>query len=284
MGVGNQFRTVILLGLLTGILLWIGSFWGKSGLTFAIVFSIIINFGAYWFSDKLVLAIYRAKPVTEKEAPRLYKIVREVSQLAKIPVPKVYIVPGNWSNAFATGRDYKHAAVACTQGILDLLSDDELKGVIAHEISHIKHRDTLIQAVAATIAGVISYIAMMARYAAIFGGSNRDRRGGSGLELLVLAILTPILATLIRLAISRSREYLADESAAKTIHSGLGLASALEKLEKDIRHTPLAVSSTTETTAHLFIANPFRGGGFINLFMTHPPINERVKKLRSMRF
>jgi len=281
MAIGNQIRTVVLLGLLTAILLWIGSFWGTTGLTFAIIFAAVMNFGAYWFSDKLVLAIYRAKQVAENDAPKLYKIVSEVSQLAKIPVPKVYIVPGNWSNAFATGRDYKHAAVACTQGILELLSEDELKGVIAHEISHIKNRDTLIQAVAATIAGVISYIAMIARYSAIFGGS-RDRRGGSGLELLVLAILTPILATLIRLAISRSREYLADESAAKTIHSGLGLASALEKLEKGVMAHPLAVSSTTETTAHLFIASPFRGSGFINLFMTHPPIKERVKRLRSM--
>ena len=281
MAIGNQIRTVVLLGLLTAILLWIGSFWGSSGLTFAIVFAAVINFGAYWFSDKLVLALYRAKPVTEKESPKLYKIVRDVAHLAKIPMPKVYIVPGQWSNAFATGRDYNHAAVACTQGILELLNDDELKGVIAHEISHIKNRDTLIQAVAATIAGVISYIAMIARYSAIFGGS-RDRRGGSGLELLVLAILTPILATLIRLAISRSREYLADESAAKTIHSGLGLASALEKLEKGVMAHPLAVSSTTETTAHLFIASPFRGSGFINLFMTHPPIKERVKRLRSM--
>jgi len=282
MAIGNQIRTVVLLGLLTAILLWIGSFWGSSGLTFAIVFAAVINFGAYWFSDKLVLALYRAKPVTEKESPKLYKIVRDVAHLAKIPMPKVYIVPGQWSNAFATGRDYNHAAVACTQGILELLNEDELKGVIAHEISHIKNRDTLIQAVAATIAGVISYIAMIARYAAIFGGSNRDRRGGSGLELLVLAVLTPILATLIRLAISRSREYLADESAAKTLHSGLGLASALEKLEKDIKHMPLAVSSTTETTAHLFIASPFRGGGFINLFMTHPPIHLRIKRLRAI--
>ena len=283
MGIGNQFRTVVLLGLLTGILLWIGSFWGSSGLTIAIFFAAIMNFGAYWFSDKLVLAIYRAKPVTEKEYPKLYKIVREVSQLAKIPMPKVYIVPGNWSNAFATGRNYNHAAVACTQGILELLNDDELKGVIAHEISHIKNRDTLIQAVAATIAGVISYIAMMARYAAIFSGSNRDRKGGSGLELLVLAILTPIIATLIRLAISRSREYLADESAAKTLHSGLGLASALEKLEKGVIAHPLAVSSTTETTAHLFIASPFRGGGLVTLFQTHPSIKSRVERLRRMK-
>ena len=285
MGIKNQLKTVILLGLLTGILLWIGSFWGSNGLAFALVFSILINFGSYWFSDKLVLAIYRAKPVTEKEAPKLYKIVREVAHLANIPMPKVYIIPGAFANAFATGRNYKHAAVACTQGILELLNDDELKGVIAHEMSHIKNRDTLIQSIAATIAGVIGYIAMIARWGAIFGGfGGRDRQGGSGLELLVLAIITPILATIIQLAISRSREYLADESAAKTLHTGLGLASALEKLDKSIKHISLKPSSNTNTTAHLFIANPFRGGGFFKIFSTHPPINERIQRLRGMRF
>jgi len=283
MAIKNQFKTVVLLGALTGILLWIGSFWGQQGLIFALVFSVLMNFGAYWYSDKLVLAIYRAKPVTEKEKPRLHKIVREVSSLANIPMPKVCIVNTSTPNAFATGRDYKHAAVACTQGILDLLNEDELKGVIAHEISHIKNRDTLIQSVAATIAGVISYVAFMARWGALFGGfGGRDRRG-SGLELLVLAIITPILAMIIQLAISRSREYLADESAAKTLHSGLGLASALEKLESGVKHNPLRRMSTTQTTAHLFIVNPFRGSGLIKLFMTHPPIKERVKRLRSMQ-
>ncbi len=285
MSIKNQLKTVILLGLLTGILLWIGSFWGQSGLLIALLFSIIMNFGAYWFSDKIALAIYRAKPVSEKEAPKLYKIVRDVAHLANIPMPKVYIIPGAWSNAFATGRNPKHSAVAATQGILDLLTDDELKGVIAHEISHIKNRDILIQSVAATIAGVISYIAMIARWGAIFGGfGGRDRKGGSGIELLILAILTPILATIIRLAISRSREFLADESGAKLVHNGYGLASALEKLEEDTKQKPLRVTASTETTAHMFIHNPFRSGGLVNIFRTHPETAVRIKRLRSGKF
>lgn len=279
----NQLKTVILLGLLTALLLWIGSFWGQNGLLFALIFSILMNFFAYWFSDKIALMIYRAKPVTEKEAPKLYKIVREIAKNAEIPMPKLYIIHANFSNAFATGRNPKHASVAVTQGILDLLNEDELKGVIAHEISHIKNRDILIQSVAATIASVISYIAMMARYAAIFG-SNRGDRKGSGLELLVLAVLTPIIATLIQLAISRSREYFADESGARLVHSGAGLASALEKLEADVKQKPLMVSSATETTAHMFIHNPFRGGAWVHFFLTHPPTHERAKRLRSLKF
>ena len=285
MSVKNQFKTVILLGALTGILLWIGSFWGQSGLAFALIFSIAMNFGAYWFSDKLVLAIYRAKEVKEPDAPTLYKVVREVVQLANIPMPKVYIVPGNFLNAFATGRNYKHAAVAVTKPLLDAMNEDELKGVIAHEISHIKNRDTLIQSVSATIAGVISYIAFMARWGAIFGGFGRDGDDGGGMiELLVLAILTPLLATIIQLAISRSREFLADESAAKTLHNGEGLASALEKLEVNAKSHPLKAMSTTETTAHLFIVNPFRGGALVKLFSTHPAVAERVKRLRTKTF
>ena len=233
MAIKNQFKTVILLGLLTGILLWIGSFWGQSGLLIALIFSIIMNFAAYWFSDKIALAIYRARPVTEKDAPKLYKIVREISKMANIPMPKVYIIPSNILNAFATGRGKNHAAVAATQGILEALNDDELKGVIAHEISHIKNNDILIQSVAATIAGVIGYIAMIARWGAIFGGvGGRDRDGGSAIELLVLAILTPLLATIIRLAISRSREYVADESGARLLHNGQNLAKRFRKIRK----------------------------------------------------
>ena len=287
MSVKNQFKTVILLGALTGILLWVGNLvGGPQGLAIALMFSIIMNFGAYWFSDKLVLAIYRAKEVKEPDAPKLYKIVREVIQLANIPMPKVYIVPGNFMNGFATGRNYKHAAVAVTRPLLDAMSEDELKGVIAHEISHIKNRDTLIQSVSATIAGVISYIAFMARFAAIFGGfGGRDNEGGGGMiELLVLAILTPLLATIIQLAISRSREFLADESAAKTLHNGEGLASALEKLEANAKRHPLRAMSTTETTAHLFIVSPFRGGALVKLFSTHPAVAERTKRLRAKTF
>src|SRR3989338_1911190 len=266
MAIKNQFKTVILLGLLTGILLWIGSFWGQSGLLIALIFSIIMNFAAYWFSDKIALAIYRARPVTEKDAPKLYRIVREISKMANIPMPKVYIIPSNILNAFATGRGKNHAAVAATQGILEALNDDELKGVIAHEISHIKNNDILIQSVAATIAGVIGYIAMIARWGAIFGG-GRDRRG-SGLELLVLAVITPILATLIRLAISRSREYLAHESGAKLLKNSKGLSSALAKLHNNVKHNPLQFGS--EATSHLFIVNPFKAKSFLNLFSTHP--------------
>jgi len=281
----NQIKTVFLLALLTGLLLGVGQLLGgSSGLTIAFAFAIIMNFGAYWWSDKIVLAMYHAKPVTENTAPKLYKIVKEVTHLVNIPMPKVYIIPTMHSNAFATGRSPKHAAVACTQGILNLLNENELKGVIAHEISHIKNRDILISSIAATIAGVIAFVAMMARWAAIFGGfGGRDRNGGGLLELLVLAIVTPIIATLIQLAISRSREYLADESAARTLHSSEGLASALQKLHSDIKQKPLRAMSTTESTAHMFIANPFKGGGFLSLFMTHPPMEKRIARLRELR-
>jgi len=283
MSLKNQFKTVILLGALTGILIWIGSFWGYSGMTIAFIFAIVMNFGAYWFSDKLVLAIYRAKEVKESDAPELYKIVKEVVQLANIPMPKVYIIPSDASNAFATGATYKKAAVACTRGILNLMNEDELKGVIAHEISHIKNRDTLIQTVAATIAGVISYIAFMARWGAIFGGFGRDGDDGGGMiELLVLAIITPILAMIIQLAISRSREYIADASAAKILHNSFGLASALEKLDADVKKHPLRLGN--QSTAHLFISNPFKSSGFLNMLSTHPPLEKRVNKLKDMNF
>lgn len=224
--------------------------------------------------------MYHAKPVTEQQAPRLYRIVREVIQLANLPMPKVYILPTDNPNAFATGRNPNHAAIACTKGILELLNDDELKGVIAHEASHVKNRDILIQTVAATIAGVISYAAMMARWAAIFGGfGGRDRN--SGLELIALAILTPIIAAILQLAISRSREFLADETAARTLHNSFGLASALEKLEQGVKKNPLRFGS--KATSCLFIANPFRGG-LLNLLSTHPPMSERIKKLKDMNF
>ncbi|PIZ52477.1 protease HtpX [Candidatus Woesearchaeota archaeon CG_4_10_14_0_2_um_filter_33_10] len=276
----NQIKTVVLLALLTALLLWIGSFWGTSGLIIGLIFAIVLNFGSYWFSDKIVLRMYHAKQVSESEAPRLHKLVREVTQLANLPMPKVYIVPTKNPNAFATGRNPKNAAIACTEGILELLNDDELKGVIAHEASHIKNRDTLIQVVAATIAGVISYAAMMARWGAIFGGfGGRDRDGGSGMELLFLAIVTPIIATLLQLAISRSREFLADESAAKTLHNSFGLANALEKLEQGVKKNPLRFGS--QATSCLFISNPFRGG-LLNFFSTHPPMAERINKLKSM--
>lgn len=279
----NQLKTVVLLGALTGLLLWVGQLvGGPGGLTIAFIFAIIMNLGAYWFSDKLVLRMYRAKEVKESEQPKLYHIVQEVSQQANIPMPKVYIMPSDNSNAFATGRNPKHAAVACTQGIMNLLSEDELKGVIAHEIAHIKNRDILISSVVATIAGVIAYVAFMARWAAIFGGfGGRDRDGGNIVSLILLAIVTPLVATIIQLAISRSREYLADETGAKIVRSPFGLASALEKLEHDSKRHPMRFGNPS--TAHLFITNPFRARGLVKFFSTHPPMQERIKRLKNLR-
>jgi heat shock protein HtpX len=278
----NQIKTVMLLGALTAILLWVGQYFGgAAGLTIAIIIVGIMNFGMYWFSDRIVLAMYRAK-----EAPKdskLYHMVKEVAKKADTPMPKVYRIPSRNPNAFATGRNPKNAAVACTDGIMGLLSDRELKAVIAHEIAHIKNRDTLITTVAATIAGVITYVAMMARWAAIFGGfgGRDDRQGGGLIELLVLAIVTPLVATIIQLAISRQREYLADSSGAGYIKDPDALADALLKIEQGVKAHPMAMGNTA--TSSLFIANPFRGGALISLLSTHPPMHERVDKLRKMK-
>jgi heat shock protein HtpX len=276
----NQLKTLILLSVLTAILLWIGSFWGSSGLIFGLVFALIINFGSYFFSDKIVLAMYRAKEVKENDNPKLYKLVKEVSHLANVPMPKVYIVPTQNPNAFATGRNPKHAAIAVTEGILSLLSESELKGVIAHEMAHIKNRDILIQTIAATIAGVISYVAMIARWGAIFGGFGDRDNGGSLIELLVLAIIAPLVAVIVQLAISRSREYMADETGAKTLHNAHGLVSALEKLERGSKYSPLKFGNNA--TSSLFIVNPFKGSALVNLFSTHPPMDKRIAKLKEM--
>ena len=279
----NQLKTVLLLALLTGILLGVGQLvGGMQGLTVAFIFAVLMNFGSYWFSDKFVLAMYRAKPVTREQAPKLYGIVEEVSQQAGMPLPKVYEIPSENPNAFATGRNKDHAAIAVTHGLLRILEKDELKAVIAHEFAHIKNRDMLVQTVAATIAGVISYVAFMARWAAIFGGfGGRDRDSGNLVSLLVLAIITPLLAMIIQFAISRSREYLADESGARFIHNPFALADALEKIESASLHNPMRFGS--QATSSLFISNPFRGGGMLSLLSTHPPIKDRVKKLREMR-
>lgn len=276
----NQLKTLILLASLTGILLLIGSFFGQQGLTIAFVFAILMNFGSYFLSDKIVLMMYRAKEANENEYPELFKIIREVSQLSNLPMPKVYIIPTATPNAFACGRNYNHSAVAVTQGILELLNKDELKGVIAHEFAHIKNRDILIQTIAATIAAVISYVAFMARYAAIFGGYGRDNDNNNILELLVLAILAPLTATIIQLAISRSREYLADESGSKFIHSQHGLINALQKLEKGVKHFPLRFGN--QQTSSLFIVNPFSGKSLFKLFSTHPATEDRIKRLKEL--
>ncbi|MCP3682970.1 MAG: zinc metalloprotease HtpX [bacterium] len=277
----NHLKTLILLSFLTALMLGAGQILGgQTGLIIALVVALLMNFGSYWFSDKIVLKIYRAKPVTEHDEPKLHKMVSEVSQLAGIPKPKVYILPSENANAFATGRSPSHAAVACTKGIMDLLSDDELKGVIAHEVAHIKNRDTLIQTIAATIAGVISYLAFFARFAAIFGG-GRDRDSGDLFQIIALSIITPIIAVLLQLAISRSREFLADATGAKTIHNPHALASALEKLNNNAKHHPMRMGSNA--TSSLFIVNPFHARGLLNLMSTHPDMKTRVERLRSMQ-
>jgi len=280
----NTFKTALLLGTLTGLLLITGQLiGGAQGLTIAIIFSLLMNIGSWYWSDKIVLAMYRARPADKHHHKELLSIVRELATKAGLPQPRVYIIPSTTPNAFATGRNPKHASIAVTEGLLDILTREELKGVIAHELSHVKHRDILIATIAATIAGVISYVAMMARWAAIFGGfGGNDREEGHNiLSLLVLAVIAPLLAVIIQLAISRSREYAADAGAAKIVGSGEGLARALIKLEHVNNHHPLRLGS--ETTASLFIVNPFKGRALANLFSTHPPTSERVKRLRRLQ-
>ncbi|MBD3318623.1 M48 family metalloprotease [Candidatus Woesearchaeota archaeon] len=282
----NQIKTVLLLGLLTGVLLYVGTLLGGlGGLTVALIFSIVMNVGAYFFSHKIVLAMYKATLLDKKEYPKVHAMVEDIARAARIPTPKIYLIRTPQPNAFATGPHPKKAVVAVTAGILQLLSDHELKGVLAHEIAHIKNRDILISTIAATLAGVISYVAMIARWGAIFGFGGRDSQGGRGIiELLLLAIVTPIIALLIQLAISRSREYLADASGASYIGTGEYLANALIKIEKGVKQLPFRASSTTESTAHLFISNPLKGGGLTALFSTHPSTTDRVTRLRAMQF
>jgi heat shock protein HtpX len=279
----NMLKTTLLLGLLTGVILWFGAFLGGSqGLVIAFVFAAVMNFGSYWFSDKIVLAMYRAKPVTMNEAPDLYRVVHNLATRAGMPMPKLYVIPTDAANAFATGRNPEHAAVAVTEGIMRLMTWDEIEGVLAHEISHVRNRDILISSIAATLAGVIMMLANMVRWAAIFGGFSRDEReGGGGLVgLLMMSILAPLAAMLIQLAISRSREYQADASGAQLLHNGESLARALEKLENASQRIPMDASPQT---AHLFIVNPLSGRSLANLFSTHPPIDERIRRLRAMR-
>ena len=286
MNIKNYLKTVLLLGGLTGLLLLIGALaGGRTGLTIALIFAGGMNFVSYWWSDKIVLWMYRAKEADKRKYSQLYSIIKEITTKAHLPMPKVYIVDTPQGNAFATGRNPQHAAVAVTTGIMQILDEKELRGVLAHEIGHVKNRDILISTVAATIAGVISYIAMMARWAAIFGGMGRDNenRGGNILELLLLAIIAPIMAMIIQLAITRSREYLADETGAHLSKDPLALASALQKIEKNVHAHPFARMGKTEATAHLFIENPLKASAFLNLFSTHPPTEERCKRLKEMK-
>jgi heat shock protein HtpX len=275
-------KTTLLLVTLTLLFVWIGyGLGGSQGVVTAFVFAMLFNFVSYWFSDKIVLAMYRAKRVDEGSTLELVDTVRRLSQAAGLPMPKVYTIPKDTPNAFATGRNPEHAAVAATEGILRLLDRDELEGVIAHELAHIKNRDTLIATLAATLASAIGMLAYFARWGAIFGGGSRDDRNGGGmLGLLVMSIVAPLAATLIQLAISRSREYVADADGARFCHKPWALANALEKLHATNARHPMQAQPQT---AHLFIVNPLTAKGFAALFSTHPPVEERITRLRAMR-
>ena len=277
----NQIKTVILLGAMTGLLLGIGRFiGGTGGLVIALVFSIGMNLSMWWWSDKIVLWMYGAKPADAKTHSHLFAIVKEVSGKAELPMPKVYIIPSESPNAFATGATPSRAAVAVTEGIMNLLTEKELRGVLGHELAHVKNRDTLVTTVAACIAGVISYIASMARWTAIFGGMGSRDDGPNIGELIAITVITPLIAMMIQLAISRSREYLADERGSRIVGDPLALASALKKLEAGSRHIPLNGSPATSS---LFIVNPLSGNAVFKLLSTHPPIQERVKRLEGMK-
>jgi heat shock protein HtpX len=279
----NTVKTIGLLVFMTVLLVFVGAaIGGRSGMIMAFGLAMIMNFGSYWFSDKIVLRMYNAQPVTEAQAPELHAMVRMLVQKAGMPMPKVYIIPEETPNAFATGRNPEHAVVAVTQGIMKMLSREELSGVIAHELAHIRHRDMLTGTIVATIAGAISMLAQMAQWAMIFGGRrDNDEEGGSNpIAALVMMIVAPIAAMLVQMAISRTREYEADKGGAQIAGSPSGLAAALLKLEKGSQLIPM--EDAKPATAHMFIVNPLTGGGLMNLFSTHPPIAERVKRLNEM--
>jgi heat shock protein HtpX len=278
MGTGNYLRTTLLLGLLTGLILICGQLiGGQGGMILALVLAAAINFGSYWFSDKIVLAMYRAKPVSEAEAPRLHAIVDRLIARADLPKPRLYVLPQRAPNAFATGRNPAHAAVAVTAGLMELMSEEEIEGVVAHELAHVKNRDILISSIAATIAGAITVLASMARWGAIFGGyGGRDDREGGIIGLLAMAIFAPIAALVIQMAVSRSREYAADATGAAIAGQPNGLARALEKLGQYAKRVPLDASPST---SHMFIVMPLSGRSLLQLFSTHPPIEERVRRL-----
>src|SRR5262252_8655631 len=276
---GNAFKTALLLTALTLLLMFIGRYFGgDNGMLLALAFAAVMNFVSYFFSDKIALAMYRAQPVTREQLPRAYAAVERLTQKIGIPMPKMYVIPTDSPNAFATGRNPQHASVAMTEGILNLLTDEEMEGVLAHELGHVRNRDILISSVAATLAGAITLIARMGYWAALFGGGGgRDSRDrGGGIVALLMLILAPIAATLIQLAVSRSREYEADASGARYTGNPYALASALRKLDAFLKRVPLAA---TPSTAHLFIVAPLLGFNFASLFSTHPPIAKRIERL-----
>jgi heat shock protein HtpX len=276
----NTFKTALLLTALTLFLIFVGEYFGgRNGMVIALVIAVAMNFFSYFYSDKLALSMYRAQPVTREQLPRVYSVVEQMTQRTGLPMPKIYVIPSDSPNAFATGRNPKHASVAVTQGILNLLTDEELAGVLAHELGHVRNRDILTSSIAATLAGAITILAHMGRFAMIFGGyggRDRDREGG-GLGALFMLILAPIAATLIQLAVSRSREYEADATGAHMTGNPYALASALQKLDAYSKRLPMGA---TASTAHLFIVAPLiSGASFANLFSTHPPIAKRIERL-----
>lgn len=278
----NMFKTALLLAVLTAMLIVIGgAIGGQQGMLVAFVLALAMNFFSYWFSDRIVLTMYGARPIDEAQAPGLHAIVRRLATRAGIPMPRVYLIPTETPNAFATGRSPRHAAVAVTEGILRLLDDEELEGVLAHELAHVANRDVLISTIAATLAGAVTYLAHMAQWAAIFGGRQDDEEGGvNPVAAMLMAVLAPLAAMLVQLAVSRSREYQADASGAAYTRKPWGLAKALEKLQMAQHALPMQANPAT---AHLFIVNPLSGRALMNLFSTHPPIEDRIARLRAMR-
>jgi heat shock protein HtpX len=277
-----MFKTALLLAVLTALLVLIGgAIGGQQGMLVAFLLALVMNFFSYWFSYKIVLAMYGARPIEESQAPALYRIVRTLATRGGIPMPRVYLIPTDTPNAFATGRNPQHAAVAVTEGSMRILDEEELEGVLAHELSHVKNRDVLIATIAATLAGAITYLAHMAQWAAIFGGRRDDEEeGGGAFGAIFMAILAPIAAMLIQMAVSRAREFQADATGARLAGKPWGLAKALEKLDTASKAMPMDASPAT---AHLFIVNPLSGRSLLRLFSTHPPIEERIARLRSMR-
>jgi heat shock protein HtpX len=276
----NALKTTFLLTLLTMLMIAVGGFLGgEGGMVLAFVFALVMNGVTYWFSDKIVLRMYGAQELPPEQAPQLYRIVRELATQAQLPMPKLYTLPQETPNAFATGRSPNHAAVAVTQGILRLLDEAELRAVLAHELSHVRNRDILVSTVAAVLAGAISMIANIAQWGMIFGGRSSDERGGNLFVMLAMIIVAPIAALLIQMAISRRREYGADATGAHISRDPLALASALQKLQRASERIPM---HATPATAHLFIVNPLTGGGLMKLFSTHPPLEDRIRRLREM--
>jgi heat shock protein HtpX len=276
---GNRIRTTILLAVMTALIIWIGQYFGgQQGMIIALLIAAGMNFFSYWFSDKIVLKMYRAQEVSPEQAPQVYEIVKSLAENAGLPMPKVYVIPKDAPNAFATGRNPEHAVVAVTRGLLNLMDHDEVKGVLAHELAHVKNRDILIGSIAATMAGAIMVLANMARFSALLGGRGGDGdRGGGAIGLIAMSIMAPFAAMIIQMAISRSREYLADATGARFAGTPEGLASALEKLGRYSKRIPM---DANPSTAHMFIVNPLSGRSMMSLFSTHPPLEERIVRLR----